>query len=55
MKQDQRGNSVILTIQKIIKQNEPQSTGLNVKNNFIRRFINKPINSISFNVKSVEN
>ena len=49
------GNSVILTIQKIIKQNEPQSTRLNVKKIIsLDDLINKPINSISFKVKNVD-
>ena len=49
------GNSVILTIQKITKQNEPQSIRLNVKNIIsLDDLINKPINSISFKVKNVD-
>ena len=49
------GNSVILTIQKIAKQNEPQSTRLNVKKIIsLDDLINKPINSISFKVKNVD-
>jgi len=49
------GNSVILTIQKINKQNEPQSTRLNVKKIIsLDDLINKPINSISFKVKNVD-
>ena len=49
------GNSVILTIQKITKQNEPQSSRLNVKKIIsLDDLINKPINSISFKVKSID-
>ncbi|MEC7136175.1 MAG: DNA polymerase III subunit alpha, partial [Pseudomonadota bacterium] len=49
------GNSVILTLQKINKQNEPQSTRLNVKKIIsLDDLINKPINSISFKVKNVD-
>ena len=49
------GNSVILTIQKITKQNDPQSTRLNVKKIIsLDDLINKPINSISFKVKNVD-
>ena len=43
-----------MTIQKISKQDEPQSTRLNVKKIIsLDDLINKPINSISFKVKSV--
>ena len=42
-----------MTIQKITKQNEPQSTRLNVKKIIsLDDLINKPINSISFKVKN---
>ena len=44
-----------MTIQKITKQNEPQSSRLNVKKIIsLDDLINKPINSISFKVKNVE-
>ena len=44
-----------MTIQKIIKQNEPQSTRLNVKKIIsLDDLINKPIYSISFKVKNVD-
>ena len=44
-----------MTIQKITKQNDPQSTRLNVKKIIsLDDLINKPINSISFKVKSVD-
>jgi DNA polymerase-3 subunit alpha len=49
------GNSVILTLQKITRQNEPQSTRLNVKKIIsLDDLVNKPINSISFKVKNVD-
>ena len=49
------GNSVILTLQKISKQNEPQSIRLNVKKIIsLDDLINRPINSISFKVRNVE-
>ena len=49
------GNSVILTLQKITKPNDPQSTRLNVKKIIsLDDLINKPINSISFKVKNVD-
>ena len=49
------GNSVILTIQKITKQNEPQSMRLNVKKIIsLDDLVNKPINSISFKVKNID-
>ena len=49
------GNSVILTLQKVPKQNEPQSIRLNVKKIIsLDDLINKPINSISFKVKNAE-
>ena len=44
-----------MTIQKITKQNDPQSTRLNVKKIIsLDDLINKPINSISFKVKNVD-
>ena len=44
-----------MTIQKISKQNEPQSIRLNVKKIILLDdLINKPINSISFKVKNVD-
>ena len=44
-----------MTIQKISKQNEPQSTRLNVKKIIsLDDLINKPINSISFKVKNID-
>ena len=44
-----------MTIQKITRQNEPQSSRLNVKKIIsLEDLINKPINSISFKVKSVD-
>ena len=49
------GKSVILTIQKISRQNESQSTRLNVKKIIsLDDLINKPISSISFKVKNVD-
>ena len=49
------GNSVILTIQKITRQNEPQTMRLNVKKIIsLDDLINKPINSISFKVENVD-
>ena len=44
-----------MTIQKITKQNDPQSTRLNVKKIIsLDDLINKPINSISFKVKNID-
>ena len=44
-----------MTIQKNTKQNDPQSTRLNVKKIIsLDDLINKPINSISFKVKNVD-
>ena len=49
------GNSVILSLQKISNKNEPQSLRLNVKKIIsLDDLINRPINSISFKVKNVE-
>ena len=49
------GNSVILTLQKISNKNEPQSLRLNVKKVIsLDDLISRPINSISFKVKNVE-
>ena len=44
-----------MTIQKITKQSDPQSKRLNVKKIILLDdLINKPINSISFKVKNVD-
>ena len=49
------GNSVILTLQKVSNKNEPQSIRLNVKKIIsLDDLINRPINSISFKVKNVD-